>query len=557
MILNTHSGAYPTLHPTLKLTYAVGSPLSLTHNCVCCRALLQMGRTVFHHLKFTPTKYAAKTARLLLQAGCDPRIADLAGASPQDWMLPARSVESAVVCLMLDVAVRHWDEWAGSRVDTLLAAVDAVANNWFRTQPGVQIFGGGGGGASGGGGGTSGGSAGCSYPADDASGDGGVSSLQMGPLSLSPERQRRPPPATTAPASPPPPSTPLRDRGSRGLDGMASPLLTSSRAAASAAAIRAPLADSPLRPAHMTTGLSSSPQMPRMWAWYALLLIDETPPGAPRGVVERREPLIQFRRIAVLESSTVDLTAQRKSIALSQDPLSGYVVGAAVGPVLAETPALAEAACRRIMAVWRAEARKAVEARVCLANCSRLSTEKEARDWAKSQPPPPPTADVPSSTSSSGEGAEVPLPADAAIVAPAVPVPTACPQVCGAGGCEYSALRALDGVLLQLRGGGAGGAADDAVQQLARLPVDSIRVLLWKWLTLPRCVAPSDRLMPMAESKKSADGAGEEEGGAPAAAVPARLQPLRIAPTGSPARGGWRGLRAGVRAGAPPCSPAR
>ena len=93
----------------------------------------------------------------------------------------------------------------------------------------------------------------------------------------------------------------------------------------------------------------------RVWAWYVLLLVDARPPwmlrparsmsaddserhpafasdAATRG---RLAPTVVHRRIAVLEFG-LKAGCQAKSVRQSVDPLSGYVVAAAVGPVAVE-----------------------------------------------------------------------------------------------------------------------------------------------------------------------------------------------------------------------------
>ena len=530
-----------------------------------------MGRTVLHHLKLTPQKWVAKTARLLLEAGCDPRIRDFGGATPADWLVGTRNRDHAVASLMLDVAVQHWNAREQRELqqlsdplattdgtDALMSALDRVFNAWHNSASVDNTA-----------------AASPSSPATPttssrrpifspqpsslrdcgAADDSGISDLTstVRSLALSPAPSSSattlPTPSRGDPAS----DTLCMAQSSSSSGSFDSPVRSGtiishpsiSRIGASAATPARSSssgggglsAHSPLRPSHMTSGLASSPLAPRAWAWYAVLLVDECPPTMHAGgssplsdssscldgtMDGRRPPIITPRRIAVLESSSIEPRAQLKSIALSGDPVSGYVVGAAVGPFLyGESPSNAEVACKRVSDAWRREMRLAFEERRCDAHCDAAAAADTAA--ARSDT----SADAAAARVSSTSRDE----ADAAKVR--------CPQRQSQlrGWCEFSAYAALLCVLsnkdallagtsisgsdatmaspLRSRGRSAHRLpplADELLRSFLSLPVNSVVHVIQPFLTKPRSdpKAPTERLNPLAEAKAE-KGAGEGE----------------------------------------------
>jgi len=186
------------------------------------------------------------------------------------------------------------------------------------------------------------------------------------------------------------------------------------------------------------------PLSQRVWASFVLLLVDVRPPwqtqpaetasadahespafgGGGGGASLRLPPIVTARRVAVLEAGPKP-DAQARCVQLSQDPVSGYAVAAAVGPIsvgAAASDAGVAGACARLVAAARRRIAAALESRECLAKCDELGEPAAAA-----------VAGLPTTAAKSyTEREEESL------------LRHSCPQVLGVGECEYSALAGLE-----------------------------------------------------------------------------------------------------------------
>ena len=184
------------------------------------------------------------------------------------------------------------------------------------------------------------------------------------------------------------------------------------------------------------------------------------------GDLPRLPPRSDARPVRVLEHHPNDKGTQLKSVAMSQDPISGLLVAAAVGPFLGEG---AQTAAKEVATRLRKRLLDAFRRRQCLADCDRAATDadvsidektgaprivlpsssvvKQRVDEKRSALGLAPFSSLPPLAGSSASDDDVRLTASQE----AEVYRYLCPQRCGVAACEYSALKCLQAVVAELR----------------------------------------------------------------------------------------------------------
>jgi hypothetical protein len=304
--------------------------------------------------------------------------------------------------------------------------------------------------------------------------------------------------------------------------------------------------------------------------------------------------------VALLEPGDIAKRgSQLKTVAYSQDPLTGLIVAAAVGPLMG---AGASAAAREVAGRLRTALMTAFARRECAADCDRVPTAKETgpegvvvpfesaavraavrRLRARAGVAPWPDA---GDTGDDGAGAEGAAGVGGDVEAGAYRY--VCPQRLGIAGCEHAAHAALVGVVTALlaeakeraEGGGAarvgggagraGGGAEEGWASLSELLLSAGGASLVpmaateKWLKLPRwhtavpqSPAPLHLLAELRTAAAAAvdlpgpaTGAGGGTPGGDADALAAGVQRLSLGGGAAPSPA-MRRVMAGLGAGSP------